>query len=599
MIASFAMSESSPARPGAQFPVAQERQGGHHEVMRLAICLISILMAGWAGSAGATPDAKAKDPHGLPAIPGMENRKEGNWGPLVPEYSLEVTAAGPSPADLTNRGLYQLQLFRSPQAARHFLTALREDDTCPMAWVGLYLALLERGEELKEVREECYRRANLLRIRTNPREQAWVDALAALHLRGIRAFAASLEAIRKAHPDDRNAQVWLPLMLRDGHDVAGEPRVGQRAARALLAILLEKYPEDPVVLHAWCQLALVGPNPEEALGQARLLLALSPPSAYFRQVAGMVLYRTGDAAAAAAALDDARRFEEKSLAEEGILPLAAPTYFDNLDMLAMALIEAGRKEEALALARAARELELPPGSPPASSTREFGFFTLSAEARVHARAGEWRQAIHSLPPADHPVLVSSPYFARSMECLRLYLEGQVALEAGQTPAAKTNLAKLETAFAQLGELANAAKSAGMEPQWSEAFRLADFLQYDLRAGEKFLAGDRTMAAMWWRSAASRQISGASRAIPRWPRGASESMAATFGRSGDAATAVRSWEQSVRERPQSGWALRGLRDSRLAAGDTAGAEKAARALASVWAAADQDLRDPPAEEKNEN
>ena len=82
-----------------------------------------------------------------------------------------------------------------------------------------------------------------------------------------------MDAIRKAHPDDRNAQVWLPLMLRDGHDLAGEPRVGQKAARALLAILLERYPEDPVVLHAWCQLALVGPNPEEALGQARLLLA--------------------------------------------------------------------------------------------------------------------------------------------------------------------------------------------------------------------------------------------------------------------------------------------------------------------------------------
>jgi hypothetical protein len=468
-----------------------------------------------------------------------------------------------------------------------------------MAWVGLYLALLERGDEAKEVREECYRRANLLRTRTHPRELMWVDAVAALHLRGVRAFAASLEAIRKAHPDDRNAQVWLPLMLRDGHDLGGEPRVGQMAARALLALLLEKYPEDPVVLHAWCQLALVGPNPDEALGQARRLLALSPPSAYFRQVAGMVLYRSGDAAAAAAALDDARRFEEKSLAEEGISPVAAPTYFDNLDMLAMALVEAGRKVDALALARAARQIDLPIGLPPSSSTREFGFFTLSAEARVHARAGEWRQAIHSLPPFDHPVVTSSPFFARSMECLRLYLDGQLALESGETATAKETLKKIETSFARLGELAEHAKKTGMEPQFPEVFRLADFLQYDLRAGVSFSSGDRTMAAVWWRSATGRQISGASRAIPRWPRGAAESMAATFGRAGDFPTAVRSWEQAVRERPQSGWALRGLRDARAKAGDREGSEAASVALASVWATADEALRQDEAEGKNKN
>lgn len=593
------MRETTPAPVRTQFPVAATCQGGHHGAMRLAFSLSLLLLAVGIPFAEADPAAKAKDPQGLPAIAGMENLKAGNWGPFVPEYSLEVTAAGPSPADLTNRGLYQLQLFRSPQAARHFLSALREDDSCPMAWVGLYLALLERGDEAKEVREECYRRANLLRSRTHPRELMWVDAVAALHLRGVRAFAASLEAIRKAHPDDRNAQVWLPLMLRDGHDLGGEPRVGQKAARALLAILLEKYPEDPVVLHAWCQLALVGPNPDEALGQARRLLALSPPSAYFRQVAGMVLYRSGDAAAAAAALDDARRFEEKSLAEEGIPPVAAPTYFDNLDMLAMALVEAGRKEDALALARAARKIDLPNGLPPSSATREFGFFTLSAEARVHARAGEWRQAIQSLPPLDHPVLTSSPFFARSMECLRLYLEGQLALESGETATARETLKKIETTFAQLGELAEHAKNSGMEPQFPEIFRLADFLQYDLRAGVSFSSGDRTMAAVWWRTATGRQISGASRAIPRWPRGAAESMAATFGRAGDFPTAVRSWEQAVRERPQSGWALRGLRDARGKAGDREGAEAASVALASVWATADEALRQADGAEKNEN
>jgi hypothetical protein len=63
--------------------------------------------------------------------------------------------------------------------------------------------------------------------------------------------------------------------------------------------------------------------------------------------------------------------------------------------------------------------------------------------------------------------------------------------------------------------------------------------------------------------------------------------------------VRAWEQAVRERPQSGWALRGLRDTRAKTGDREGSEAAARALASVWAAADEDLRQTEREEKNEN
>lgn len=79
------------------------------------------------------------------------------------------------------------------------------------------------------------------------------------------------------------------------------------------------------------------------------------------------------------------------------------------------------------------------------------------------------------------------------------------------------------------------------------------------------------------------------------------MAQAFDRAGDPANAVRSWEQALRERPQSGWVLRGLRDARLASGDKDGSAQAAKALARVWATADPNLRGQTskAENKNEN
>ena len=473
--------------------------------------------------AAVTP-APVRDARGLPALAGMENRKETDWGPLVPEYSMEITAAGPSPADLTNRGFYQIQLFRSPQAARHFLTALRQDDGCAMAWVGLYLALLERGEEAKPVRDECFRRANALRRTTNEHEQAWVDAMAALHLRGTRAFAAALDTIRQRWPDDRNAQIWLPLMLRDGYDIAKAPRAGQRAAVALLELMLEKYPDDPVVLHAWCQIALVGPKPEDAIGQARLLLAFDPPSAYFRQAAGLVLFRAGDAAAAAAAFDAARRFEEKSLPAEGLAPVAAPTYFDNIDCLAIALTEAGRRDDALSVARAARAIDLPWSLPHAAAVREFAFFTQTSEARVHARCGEWKQAKDALPAPDHPAVQSSRFAGTWLQFLRTYFDGRLAIADNDKARLASTLKSLESLLASMGDMTPEARAEGLDPQWSEAYRLADFLQYDLRAESNFANNDRTMAALWWRSATARQVPGTVRAVPRWPRTAAESMA---------------------------------------------------------------------------
>ena len=536
------------------------------------------------------PEPPTVGPDGIPIIPGMEKALAGGQpGPLPKDYTFAISAKNQVAADLTNRGFYQIELFNSPDATRHFLLGLRQDDNCPMAWIGLYLALLERGEEAKAARAVCYRRATLLRAKALGREGAWIDALGALHLQGTPAFASALDLIRKDWPEDLHAQVLLPLMLRDGCDDSGAPKAGQKAAEGLIKLLLEKRPNDPVVMHADLQIALVGPKPQDALTLARSLLALNPPSAYYHQAAGQVLFRCGDPAAAAAAFDRARLFDEKRLPEIGVASEATPTYFDNLHCLAMALVECGRREQALAIAHGAREVSLPWSSQASASVREFAFFTSTLESFVHARCGEWPEALEALPEATHPLFRDGHPAGFFVEALQCAFTARAQAQAKKPELVRKQLDKLQHIYEAMTRATPDARAKGLDPQWSEAVRITEFLLLDVRATANFLEGDRTLAALWWRSAAERQPDLRLRPVPRWPRLAAESMAVSFAAGGDLTTAHRAWEQAVTENPNSGWCLAGLVRLRDALNDKDGATKARQGLRAVWAAADPDLR----------
>jgi len=513
---------------------------------------------------------------------------KGAWGPLPKGYALVPRAPADSAADLVNRGFYQIQLFNSPDAARHFLAALEKDRECGVAWAGLYLALLERREEMQGVREECHLRANLLKGAASPRERAWIEAVAALHLHGTQAFAAALDAIHDKWPDDWNAQVLAPMLRRDGYDGAGSPKAGQQEAEARVRRLLERRKNDPVVLHAFLQTVLVGTKPEAGLAAARALLALDPPSAYYRQVAGQVLYRCGEAAAAAAAFNSARTFDEARLKEAGIASAAAPTYFDNLHCLATAWVEAGQRDAAVAMARSAREVVLPWGVHRSPAVREYAFFTSTLESLVRARCGQWAEALAAMPDPQHPVFQNGHPAAFFAEGLRAVLEGRIEAAAGRKEGTRKRLLKLQRTIEAMEKATPDAQEKGMEPQWSEACRILDFLELDLRATASFLEGDRSMATLWWGSAAAREPALRVRAVPRWPQGAAESMAVAFEKGGDLDTALRKWEESVLDHPRSGWLLAGLARVCDAMGDKERAAKTRRTLRAVWARADRDL-----------
>lgn len=530
------------------------------------------------------------DEQGIPVVSGVPTDPDGgHWGALDHDYAMEITSSGPSPADLVNRGFYQILLFRSPQASRHFLAALAQDPDCAMAWVGLYLALLERGDELMEARAACFKQAIRRRDAVLPHEQAWIGALGALHIKGVRAFAASLDQIRLHYPGDGTAAVMLPLMLREGYDESGHPRPGQAAGNDLLELLLDRRPGDAVLLHAWLQAKLVSPRPEEAIDQARALLAGEPPSAYLRQAAGMILYRCGHLDEAVDAFEQARQLEEASLRQEGIAVCASPTYFDNLHCLAMALMEAGRRTEALSLSRAAGKLDLPWDVHTNTALREYAFFTVLLESLVQARGAAWKEAREALPAQDHPVFAAGHPAAFFSEAMLAVVEARQTAAEGNADEARAALRRLEMTIAAMGKAALRARAVGLDPHWSEARGLLEYLICDVRAAVGYAAGDPTLADLWWRSAGEREVPGTVRAVPRWPTSAAESKARAIERGGDPATVAEAWAAAVKRRPHSGWPTAGLARAHRRAGNADAAAQTERALQRLWPKADREVR----------
>jgi len=496
--------------------------------------------------------AFAENPARIAPLPGIALPMKGNWGPLPAEYRFEVTSSDVSAADLVQRGFYQLQLFRSPQAARHFHHALQDDPKCAMAWVGYYFAMLESGREGHELRVKALEEAATHKDTATAYEQAWVNAITLLQTKGNPAFLHQLREIRRQWPGERHARAMLTLLLRDGYDDIGRPREGQQEALEILAELSGLFhKDDPVVWHLQVHLAMARPRPsEEDLANARALLAAAPPSAYLRQVAAMLLFRAGHYAEAAGALEAARLFDEQDMAAQGLGAADAPAYLDLVEVQAFVEMEAGHIEKALALARSARQLAIDLTRATAPSTREFSFQILNLEARIHARVGDWKAARAALPPPEHPAFEEG---ARPVtlvyEALSHYLDGMTAVAEGDIDKARRHIASIEETAAMMLAVTGVAEARGLQPSWSETLNLFDVLLVDLRAHASLATKDRELAEIWWESAARREPALTVRPIPRWPVSIAESRGRALA-AGDPAAAAEAIRLALESRPGS-------------------------------------------------
>ena len=369
-----------------------------------------------------------------------------------------------------DRGLLHQHSFDHAAAREHFAAALSADPACAMARGGMALATLDNLFGIPAA-EEVARAAALLR--EGPAAAApwngWIDALAGLVRPGASAwqdrlpgFAAAMERIAAAAPDNDEAQVFHALALLMAAPSDDPVDAAQRQAAAILEPIWARQPEHPgamhYLIHAYDTPTLAG----RGLPAARRYATVAAASPHAVHMPSHIFTRLGDWPSSVAV-------NQRSAA----LARAAGEANDELharDYLVYALLQSGR-------GAAARAAWIEGGDAVARQNPRHlaGPFAVAAmPARLALETGDWAAAAALPPPqqSEFPQVLAITRFARGIGLLR----------SGRPEAAATEVAALTALEATLQASGQAAWATQVGVQRTTVAALAAIAMGDAASG---------------------------------------------------------------------------------------------------------------------
>ncbi|MGC1491744.1 MAG: hypothetical protein WA798_10235, partial [Candidatus Acidiferrum sp.] len=370
---------------------------------------------------------------------------------------LRVTAT-PEAQMWFDQGLNLLHDFWDYESARAFEQAVRVDPQCAMCYWGIYRAEIFTHSNSKYFANTALAKARSLEGHASKTERLYIEASVAAAAANSDSDSRSAgeskqvqlyRKLVKREPKDMQARIFLAEAVSDGYDDDGQPRAGQKEALAILQSVLKEDPENSAANHYWIHAVEASPHPEQALHSAEILGRLAPTSGHMVHMPGHIFYRMGDYARAEDSFAASMKADETYMDTQHIPVDDDWNYVHNLMYAIANLIEAGKLNEATALAgkaRAARgELEntLYPWSARDAMSR------LDPRLPVALRAGDWSTILSLLKPANPPdKLPNLQFLARE---LAQYALGMQALDSHDLPAAEAAAAQFD---AELWRISN-------------------------------------------------------------------------------------------------------------------------------------------------
>lgn len=221
-------------------------------------------------------------------------------------------------------GIGHLLTFWDEAAYRDFRKAVDADPDCLMANWGLALSLVSPFDERGEEREKAMKSLQRL-LETTPvteHEALYAKALYALFKEGPQAAAEVLREISEKRKNDYVAVLLRAMVVREGFDEAGTPRVGQLKARKILDELLENQPNLFAAHFGRALIEETSPVVDDAvLAHARRAVELVPSYAPAHLLLGHFLFRIGDYEEAVKSFDRSAHLF-KQWGDEGNIPMA-------------------------------------------------------------------------------------------------------------------------------------------------------------------------------------------------------------------------------------------------------------------------------------
>lgn len=369
------------------------------------------------------------------------------------------------------------------EAYRHFCAALVEDPDCMMAYCGVALSMIKPyGEYTKHRNAAVTRMIDLIEAddkglkagkpaRYPKMEKEFAYAVANLVSNGAEVGGAMMKAVGAKYPKLLQAKLLGSYLTRGAYDLAGNASPQREEATKVMKDLLEKYPENPMVLGFWLSLHAEAPGDlvplrKDVLPYARKLVKISPGVPSWHHALGHFEWRSGNYLLAQNAFSQATQLYKKWMESERVSLHDCEGYVRSKCYLANTYYHRGDFLGAMKIAKELRGLRLDAKRPISEGNQILLWRAYTLPARLyiaHGAAGDMNRALESLPNAKElePFLKHPKYPTLSggyVDALRAYIGCRKALEKKDMPAAKSLHGKtFEAAVSQLARVLEGAK----------------------------------------------------------------------------------------------------------------------------------------------
>ncbi len=472
------------------------------------------------------------------------------------------------------------------EASRHFAAALKADPDCLLAQWGMVMTMLTATPENGPARNTAMDR--LLDLvdaqKGSELERGYAYGLIQYFKEGPAVAAEAFRKLSAKFPNDTQMAIFAALFGRGGYDEFGDPTPDQQRSEKILADLVEKSPDNTLLLYALLTIRAEAPDLSSGVEQARKLCQLSPAYPPFFHLLGHYEWRTGHHAQAVEAFAKASSLYAAWMKANGVTAMDCPGWVMAEEYRAVALASQGNFDAAMTAAKALAVTPVPMERAASPGGRMLLWEGKTLPARLLMRRGQKGDAAKALAALPTAASIAS-YREKSLanyyvDGLRFYLEALRLVDEGNSAQATVVAAVMAKHGERMAKMQDASGIGGERSAWVRGFRALEVLASDL-CGRIALAGPkagRGSAYNWFRAAVDRQT----RASMLLPPAVLTSMNVRLGEfylaTGKPTEAVEAYRSALKELPNDKSVLKGLVAALKQAGQKNEAAEAAKQLA---------------------
>lgn len=515
-----------------------------------------------------------------------------------------------------DQGLSLLHDFWDYESAKAFEQSIRVDPNCAMCWWGLAQALGMRGDDsVKSYVEHAMDEAERLKNHASRSDKLYIEAGKAELLRREQGHSAAIPALRKLvkkYPHDIEARIFLAEAVGDGYDENGEPKAGQKERIAILEGVLREAPNDSAANHYWIHAMEPGNHPERAIPSAALLASLAPASGHMVHMPGHIYYRVGDYTQAEHWFGASMTADETYMRDQHVAVDDDWNYVHNMMYAIANLMEQGKLSDANALSD---HLSAARGQLSATlyiwSARDQ-MARINRRLPVALRTADWDTVLALLSQANLPEGDKTANLRFLAAELSDFAIGMKALDNNDAVAAEAASDRMDAGLWRTKratdtgsdapkkngeELAKKIAAAVSKPPAdpispdaiaSPLIQALSVASLELHAGVLIAKGKLEQGKKEFASAIAAEKDLGYHEPPMYIRPVGENEAVALIRAKDYDGAKAAYEDALKERPNSGFALYGLAHVRELAGDAPGSRESYQAFLKAWSTADPTL-----------